>query len=74
MHHYEERKYKGHTICIEFYGKTPTSKNGRKYFVKDKNGKKIYGFRGSFLETLEEAKFVIESNILYGENNESTNS
>ena len=53
---------------------TYTSKNGRKYFVKDKNGKKIYGSRGSFLETLEEAKFVIESNILYGENNESTNS
>jgi len=65
MTHYEERKYKGYTICIEFYGKTPTSKNGRKYFVKDKNGKKIYGFRGSFLETLEEAKQVINLKKMY---------
>ena len=74
MYKRQERKYKGYTICIEFYGKTYTSKNGRNYFVKDKNGKKIYGYRGSYFRTLEEAKFRIDSNILYGENNESINS
>ena len=73
MHHYEERKYKGHTICIEFYGKTYTSKDGRKYFVKDKNGKVISKFGNSVYKTLEEAKFRIDSNILNGENNESGN-
>jgi hypothetical protein len=74
MKHYEERKYKSYTICIEFYGKTYTSKDGRKYFVKDKNGKVISKFRESVYKTLEEAKYVIDSNILYGVNNESTNS
>ena len=59
MTHYEERKYKGYTICIEFYGKTYTSKNARKYFVKDQNGKMLRSGHQCAFETFEDAKQVI---------------
>ena len=64
MKHYEERKYKGHTICIEFYGKTYSSKNGRNYFVKDENGKVITLGHKSAFKSLEDAKQVINTKFI----------
>ena len=64
MTHYEERKYKGYTICIEFYANY-RSRNSRKYFVKDQNGKVVRSGHQCAFETLEDAKQVINLKKMY---------
>ena len=60
MLHREVRNYKGYQIIIEFYGKSPMSKNSRNYFVEDKDGNRIRHFRSTMFKTLWEAKAVID--------------
>ena len=60
MHDREERNYKGYKIIIEFYGKSPMSKNSRNYFVEDKDGNRVRHFRSTVFKTLWEAKAVID--------------
>ncbi len=65
MHDYEERKYKGFTICIEYYGKTANSKNGRRYFIKDKDGKKIKDiYNKDVFPSLYKCKYLINEPTL----------
>ena len=42
MKDYEERQYKGYTICIEYHGDTPFK--DRRIFVKDPEGKEVKYF------------------------------
>ena len=60
MHDREVRNYKGYKIIIEFYGKSPMSKNTRNYFVEDKDGNRVRHFRSTVFKTLWEAKAVID--------------
>ena len=65
MHDYEERTYKGFTICIEYYGKTANSKNARRYFIKDKDGKKIKDiYNKDVFPSLYKCKYLINEPTL----------
>ena len=62
MKDYEERKYKGYTICIEYHGETPFK--DRRIYVRDREGNRVeYFIRTYFYDSIDQAKWVINSVI-----------
>jgi len=62
MKDYEERQYKGYTICIEYHGETPFK--DRRIYVKDREGNRVeYFIRIYFYDSIDQAKWVINSVI-----------
>lgn len=58
MKDYEERQYKGYTICIEYHGDTPFK--DRRIFVKDPEGKEVkYFVTANWYDSIDQAKWVI---------------